>query len=134
MQQLADDRVLDAEALLEAGRWSGAYYLCGYAVECALKARIAKGTNLHDFPDKTIVTKAYTHDLKNLLELAGLQVQLQLDKLQAGNVGLGANWDLLKDWSENARYEQKQEAEARELYEAVTHPTSGVLTWIKRHW
>ena len=44
LQQLADDRVLDAEALLNAGRWAAAYYLSGYAVECALKARIARQT------------------------------------------------------------------------------------------
>jgi HEPN domain-containing protein len=30
--------------LLEAGLYAGAYYLAGYAVECALKACIAKKT------------------------------------------------------------------------------------------
>lgn len=38
LQQLASDRILDAEALLAARRWSGAYYLGGYAVECGLKS------------------------------------------------------------------------------------------------
>jgi hypothetical protein len=52
LQQLAEERVRDAEALLNAGQWSGAYYLAGYAVEFALKACIAKLTNQHDFPDK----------------------------------------------------------------------------------
>jgi hypothetical protein len=37
LRQLAQDRILDAKALLAARRWSGAYYLAGYAVECALK-------------------------------------------------------------------------------------------------
>jgi hypothetical protein len=32
LRQLAEDRVLDARALLKEGRWSGAYYLAGYAV------------------------------------------------------------------------------------------------------
>jgi hypothetical protein len=40
LQQLAEDRRLDAEALLAAQRWAGAYYLAGYAVECGLKACI----------------------------------------------------------------------------------------------
>ena len=31
-------RIEDAEALLTAGRFDGATYLCGYAVEVALKA------------------------------------------------------------------------------------------------
>lgn len=37
-QCTADVRVRDAEALLKARRWSAAYYLAGYAVECGLKA------------------------------------------------------------------------------------------------
>jgi HEPN domain-containing protein len=32
----------DANALLETGRLESAVYLCGYAVEFALKARICK--------------------------------------------------------------------------------------------
>ena len=43
-QQLADVRAAEAAALLAAGRWDGAYYLAGYAVECALKACVAKLT------------------------------------------------------------------------------------------
>ena len=33
LRQLAQDRLQDAAVLLAAGRWSGAYYLAGYAVE-----------------------------------------------------------------------------------------------------
>jgi len=51
LQQLAEDRLLDAQALLDAGRWSAAYYPAGHAVECALEARVAKRTREHDFPD-----------------------------------------------------------------------------------
>ena len=134
LQRLADDRVLDAEALLTAGRWSGAYYLSGYAVECALKASIAKRTSLHDFPDKTVVQKSHTHNLAELLDLAGLRLQLQLAVTPAANPALGINWQSVKDWSERARYEQKTEAEARELFEAVTDPANGVLRWIKVNW
>jgi hypothetical protein len=134
LQQLADDRVLDAEALLNTGRWSGAYYICGYAVECALKACIAKQTNLHDFPDKSVVEKSYSHDLIKLLDVAGLKLQLQLDTTPAANPALGVNWQLVKDWSERVRYQQKTEAQARRLYQAVTDPTNGVLLWIKGHW
>ena len=41
-QKLAEDRIADAGALFEAHRYDAAYYLAGYAVECALKACIAK--------------------------------------------------------------------------------------------
>ncbi len=50
LQQLARARLREAEALLNAGEWSGAYYLAGYAVECGLKACIAKLTGLARFP------------------------------------------------------------------------------------
>ena len=134
LQQLADDRVLDAEALLNAGRWSGAYYLAGYAVECALKACIARQTNLHDFPDKTAVQKSHTHNLNELLDLAGLKLRLQLDTTPAANPALGLNGQRVKDWSERARYQQRAEPLARRLYQAVTDPVDGVLPWIKHHW
>jgi hypothetical protein len=54
-QQLAELRLREAEALLAAGLPDGAYHLAGYSVECALKACIAKRTQLHDFPEKKLV-------------------------------------------------------------------------------
>lgn len=42
-QTLAEDRLADAQTLLKTqSNWSGAYYISGYAVECALKACICK--------------------------------------------------------------------------------------------
>ena len=38
LQVMAEERVKDAKALLDCGRWEFAYYSVGYAVECALKA------------------------------------------------------------------------------------------------
>jgi HEPN domain-containing protein len=52
LQFLARARLTEARALLDAGHPDGAYYLAGYAVECALKACIAKATQRHEFPDK----------------------------------------------------------------------------------
>ena len=134
LQQLADDRVQDAVALLGTNRWSAAYYICGYAIECGLKACIAKQTNLHDFPDKAVAEKSYTHDLTKLLDMAGLKLQLQLDTTPAANPALGINWQLVKDWNERARYQQKTEPQARRLYQAVNHNADGVLIWIWNHW
>jgi hypothetical protein len=42
LQKLAEEKVLDALALLAAGRWAGAYYLAGYAVECGLKSSVLR--------------------------------------------------------------------------------------------
>jgi HEPN domain-containing protein len=54
LQILAEDRLKDAEVLLASGRFGAAYYLAGYAVECGLKACIAKLTRAEDFPIKTL--------------------------------------------------------------------------------
>jgi len=45
-------RLQEAKALLSLDFDDGAYYLAGYAVECALKACIAKETRRHEFPDR----------------------------------------------------------------------------------
>lgn len=63
----------DAQVLLAAGQRSAADYLPGYAVEFALKACIARMTNLHDIPERERVVKSYTHDVENLLAVAELR-------------------------------------------------------------
>ena len=45
-----------------------------------------------------------------------------------------AFWVLVKDWSEQSRYEIKDEAEARDLLTAISDAQHGVLQWIRRHW
>lgn len=84
-QQLADTRVLDAQALLNAQRWHAAYYLAGYGVECALKACIAKGFNQHDIPDWSFVKNIFVHDLNKLLGVARLDTQMVKNSPQAVN-------------------------------------------------
>lgn len=41
-QRVAVMRIEEAQALLDAGKWDGAYYLAGYSIELALKACIIK--------------------------------------------------------------------------------------------
>jgi HEPN domain-containing protein len=61
-QQLAEERLAEARALLETGHPSGAYYLAGYAIECALKARIAADFRADEIPDLRRVRDIYVHD------------------------------------------------------------------------
>jgi HEPN domain-containing protein len=51
-QKLTQLRLAEAKVLLDSNRYEGAYYLMGYAVECALKSCIAKQTKEYDFPAK----------------------------------------------------------------------------------
>ena len=71
-QTLSELRVQDSLVLLNNGRYAAAYYLCGYAVECALKACIAKQTMQFEFPDLVRVRESYTHDFKKLVKWAAV--------------------------------------------------------------
>ena len=72
-QRLATLRIAEAQALLAAGFPAGAYYLAGYAVECAIKTCIAKNVQQYDFPDKDRVNQSYSHNLVQLLRAANLE-------------------------------------------------------------
>jgi hypothetical protein len=66
-------RLREARGLIDLQMYDGAYYLAGYAVECALKTCIAKGTRRHEFPEKQKVISSHTHDLWDLVKLAKLK-------------------------------------------------------------
>jgi hypothetical protein len=128
---LADLRGEEARTLLADGRQQGAYYLAGYAVECALKACIAKKTKKFEFPPKkTYVEKIYNHNLKELVILAGLEAQL--DKDTKANTAFAANWNTVKDWTEQSRYKTSG-LNGKDMYNAVMG-VDGVLPWIKKRW
>ena len=130
-QRLADLRAKEAGILARNGCEQGAYYLAGYAVECALKACIAKKTKRHEFPPKRdYVDKVYSHKLDTLLELADLKKQR--DEEMKKNKAFEANWLFLKDWNEGTRYVTSG-LKGKDLYEAVTG-SDGVLPWIKQRW
>ncbi len=61
LQNLSRMRLEDAKILLEGERFSACYYLCGYAVEMALKAVIAKNFHQNVIPDKRFVNDIYIY-------------------------------------------------------------------------
>lgn len=124
-------RAKEARALLLSGNQQGAYYLAGYAVECALKACIASKTKRFEFPPSPQEVKNfYTHDLSVLLRAADLEPLLEKDiKL---NTALATNWNTVKLWNEKCRY-RCSGLNGRDLYKAI-RGTNGVLRWIKHHW
>jgi HEPN domain-containing protein len=133
LQQLADGRVADARTLLDGGRHAAAYYLAGYAVECALKACIAKQIRQFDFPEKKLVIDSYSHDLTKLVRLSGVSHLHEAEIRE--NAAFAANWFVARDWTEESRYEPfVAENVARDMYAAITNPNHGVLTWLKKHW
>lgn len=132
LQKLARARLRDMRALLNSGSYDGAYYIGGYVVECGLKACIARGTRRHDFPEKKTVTESYSHKLSQLLQVAGLQRTAEDEGRR--NPSFAVNWTIVKDWSEESRYQTRTRTEAEDLYRAITARSNGVLPWLRRHW
>lgn len=127
------DRLTDARTLLRAHRYCAAYYMSGYAVECALKSCISKRINRHDFPDKKLINDSYTHDLAKLVSTADLKGMLEL--AYAADKDLERNWEIVRDWSAEDRYNPNiSKKQARDLYSAITERPAGVLTWLRNHW
>jgi HEPN domain-containing protein len=132
LQGLSIVRLKEAKALLSSALYDGAYYLAGYAVECALKACIAKETKRHDFPDKRKVDASHSHNLRELVRVAELE---EARIVYAGKDGVfRANWDIAREWSEQSRYRRHRPESARALVDAVGDRRHGVISWIKLHW
>jgi hypothetical protein len=131
-QHLSRLRLKDARTLLRNGNSEGAYYLTGLAVECALKASVARRTRHHDFPpEPTFVREnVYTHNLNKLLVAAGLESVL--NEAVTNNAALKTNWALVKDWKPQSRY-LLNGLNGSELYRAAAG-RNGVLGWLRQHW
>ena len=130
-QQLAEQRLAEARSLLENEMPSGAYYLAGYAIECALKAKIAAEFREGEIPELKRVQSIYTHDLSALLGLAGLRDEL--DAARVANPGLYERWAIIKTWSEKARYEICSSESASDMIDAVDGD-EGLLQWLRNRW
>jgi HEPN domain-containing protein len=124
-------RLKDARVLMRGGNREGAYYLAGLAVECAIKACIAKNTQRHDFPpNQNAVRDIYTHDLVKLIRAARLQTALETEASR--NSAFNDNWAVVRNWDVESRYVTKG-LNAGELYKAVTG-RGGVMQWLRQRW
>ena len=133
-QTLAQVRIKEALVLLENQCYEGAYYLAGYAVECALKACIAKNTNQYDFPpDRTTINRIYSHNLEWLLREANLE-DAHRERAQS-NPTFADYWEVVVRWSETSRYETSiAMPDAAELCLAINDQDNGVLSWLSHWW
>ena len=100
LDNIARARLKDARALLAAGRFDGANYLCGYAVEVALKARICRTLNWTEFPSTGSDFQAYrsfqTHELDILLRLSGQEARVKQNHFPL--------WNAVAVWKVESRY------------------------------
>jgi HEPN domain-containing protein len=134
-QKLAEARLVDAKALLKAKRYDAAYYMAGYAIECALKACIAKKTRLYDFPPKN-AREVYTHELEDLVKSAEIGKSFQQDRVMDSK--LAEYWEIVKEWKpEDGRYGLRGAtgvSAAKELVLAIDDRHHGVLQCLSKYW
>jgi len=100
LRKIARARLLDAQALSGRHRYDGSIYLCGYAVELALKYRICKTLGWASFPASGGEFKQYqtfrTHDLDVLLHLSGREAKIKKQMF--------AEWSTVAAWDPEVRY------------------------------
>ncbi|NJL60118.1 MAG: hypothetical protein HC887_11260 [Desulfobacteraceae bacterium] len=101
LEQVAKDRLEDSFTLAVYGRYDGSVYLCGYALEIALKVRICKSNGRSDFPENTHEFKSHglkdwrTHDLRKLLRLSGLEPIFRTDRIYSEKFSyISDKWDV----------------------------------------
>lgn len=113
LRKIARARLKDAQVLFRGRRYDAAIYICGYAIEIALKARICRTLRWSGYPSTRSEFEQYrsfrTHDLEALLHLSGIE-----DRIRANFV---AEWLAVTAWDPEARYQPAGSAkkEAAEL-------------------
>jgi len=104
----------------------------GYAVECGLKACIARLTRAEDFYDKNLARKIFQHNLAELANYARLSAVIE--QSGRGDPVFQANWAQVSLWNEESRYETHTQTEAEQMIRAVQDPDHGVMRCIRQYW
>ena len=115
LRAIARARLKDGQALFRARRYDGAIYLCGYAVECSLKARICNALHWSGFPSTQKEFSRFssfrTHDLDTLLTLSGREAKIKARHL--------AEWSEASQWQPEVRYNKIGQVTRREAMEMI---------------
>ncbi len=146
INDLAEQRLKEAEILYNNEMYDGAYYLAGYSVELKLKGKICERLgipNLYDESDsntnsikgiRDIRKTLKTHNLFTLLIFSGLKNKFDNEK--ATNIDLAkANSLLFNAWDENARYRpcgHMRDRDVENLINLLSH-SNGLLKWIEQN-
>jgi hypothetical protein len=144
--KLSNQRLAEASVLYSNGMFDGAFYLAGYSVELALKAKICERMgvpNLFDESDASVnsikgigeIRKTLkTHNLFTLLIFSGLKLKFDAEKA-ANKEFAKANSLLFTAWDENARYKpcgHMLPGDVDKMINLLSGP-NGILSWIEKN-
>ncbi len=122
-------RLEEARVLHRAGKYAGAVYLAGYAVECELKVAICRTLRWSELR-RTFMT----HDLESLLLHSGFDGELRKDvEMSKTFANISAIWRL--EGRDNVRYVTPAtfaEGDARRFLAWVAGPKKGFVPWLRR--
>lgn len=118
LRELVDQKLKDAEVLIDNRRYASAIYMAGYALEVALKLKICKIFKfVQGFPENkqefilyqntaksqpllagtiTQIKEIRNHDLNKLIFYSGVEFQIKLNFLP--------EWNLAVSWNPEMRY------------------------------
>lgn len=114
IEKIIRARIEDARVLYESSRYDGSVYLCGYAIELGLKARICRTLQWDEYPTSGKYNSFKTHDLDILLHLTGCEDKVKLKHL--------ADWSIVAQWNPEARYNpigSVQDSDAKDMLEST---------------
>ena len=115
LRTIAKARLRDAQVLIRARRFDGAWYLCGYVIELALKARICRTLKWSGFPESGDDFKGLqsvkTHDLAILLKFSGVEGRVKAKHM--------AEWSVVLKWNPEKRYQANRLSTAQEAGDMV---------------
>lgn len=98
--KIARGKLKDATVLFTNRRLDGASYICGYAVELTLKARICKTLKWKGYPESNSEFQNYqsfrTHNLDVLLHLTGREEFVKTNYM--------VEWSGVNKWESKSRY------------------------------
>jgi hypothetical protein len=114
LEHLSAEKLMDAETLFINSRWEGAHYLCGYATELKLKARICKILGWVNYETGDGYTSFKTHKLPILLNLSSRDSHIRTQ--------FKAEWNTVSQWNPEMRYDaniQYNQSGAKEIIDAT---------------
>jgi hypothetical protein len=112
---LAENRAVAAQA----------YAHVGSAAECALKAYIMWRERLNSWPERGSRPELYTHDLRRLVDIAGIELRT--------TDPVSPSWAVVFQWDRGQGYDPSPMPRkvARSMIEAA-FGVNGVVTWIRK--
>jgi HEPN domain-containing protein len=97
LKAVARAKLKDAQHLYNGRRYDSAFYLCGYAVEAALKYRLCRTHGWSEYHYKEPFRSFVTHDRRVLLRLSGTETRIKSR--------FRAEWSEVTTWSVERRYD-----------------------------